>query len=209
VNNESNALVVPPGMARFFKKAPLLITESRQEYDALFNCVAQTIAPTNILEWISTRNYIDTEWEIRRKRNAKSAIINMTRKEALRMILESILPEAHDRIELAACMADRWSNPDERPDILQLLEMHDLDDDAISAQAMALRVPEIEKIDEMIQQLEISSMARLREIEFHRRASSWRAPKELQQVVDVVAEPIQLPPPGDDTSAEPHAGGLQ
>jgi hypothetical protein len=206
MSNESNVLVVPPGIARFLKKPPLLVTESRQDYEEFFNSVAQAIAPTNSLEWIATGNYVDQKWEIKRLRYGKAAIINATRQEAFRTVFESILPETDDRIEAAAKMADQWFvNPSERPILLELLKMHDLDDDAISAQALVMRAPELEMIDRAIQRLEIVSMAQLREIEFHRRASSWRAPESLMEIVDGVAEPIPLQPPGGDV----HVGGIQ
>jgi hypothetical protein len=206
MNDESNALVVPPEISSFFAKPPLLVTENREDYDALFVSVARTIAPANTLEWLSARSYVDLVWEIGRLRRAKAAIINATRLDALRMVFESMLPEADDRLEMAARMADQWFvNPDERPGLLKLLRIHELDDDAISAHALALRAPELEKIDRTLQQLEISSMAHLREIEFHRRASSWRPPKDLLKVVDAIAEPIPLAPPG--TGA--HVGGTQ
>jgi hypothetical protein len=132
----------------------------------------------------------------------KAAIINATRFDAFRAVFESILPETDDRFEVATRLAHKWyEKPDEQPAILDLLGKHDLDDDVISAQALALRLPEIEKIDRMMQQLEVSSMAQLREIEFHRRASSWRSQKSLTQVVDAVAEPIGLPAPVGDVHA--------
>jgi hypothetical protein len=196
MSNQTNALVVPPESARFVKRPRLLVTESPHDYDALFNAVAQTIVPANNLEWIAVGNYVDMVWEKRRLRCVKAAIINATRIEAFRTVFESILPETEDRLEVAALLAHEWyEKPDDRSAILDLLGKHDLDDAAISAQALALRSPEIERIDRMIQQLEISSMAQLREIEFHRRASSWRTPESLMQVVDGVAEPSRLPAP--------------
>jgi hypothetical protein len=206
MSNESNALVIPPGIASFFKKPPLLVTERRQDYEEFFNSVAQTIVPMNSLEWIATGNYVDQQWEIRRQRQAKAAMINTTRREAFRTVFESMLPETDDRIEIAANMADQWFvNPGERPTLLEFLKMHDLDDDAISAQALALRAPELEMIDRAIQRLEIISMAQLRELKFHRRASSWRPPKSPMRIVDGVAEPIPLQPSGGDV----HVGGTQ
>jgi hypothetical protein len=199
MSNESNVPVIPSGMAGFFKKPPLLITESLQDYDAFFNAAVQAIVPINSLEWIATGNYVNQQWDIRRQRQAKAGIINATRREAFRAVFESILPEAADRVETAANMADGWfMNPDERPALLQLLKMHELDDDAISAQAIAMRAPESEMIDREIHRLEVISMAQLREIEFHRRASSWRFPKSLLQIVDGVAESIPLQPSGGD-----------
>jgi hypothetical protein len=199
MSNETNVLVIPFGIAVFFKKPPLLVTESRQDYDAFFSAAVQAIAPMNGLEWIATGNYVNQQWDIRRQRQAKAGIINATRREAFRVVFESILPEATDRVETAANMADRWfMNPDERPVLLQLLKMHDLDEDAISAQALAMRAPELEMIEREIHRLEVISMAQLREIEFHRRAPSWRAPKSQLQIVDGVAESIPLQPSGGD-----------
>jgi hypothetical protein len=114
----------------------------------LFDSVAQTIVPAHNLEWIAVGNYVDLRWEIRRLRYAKASIINATRLEALRTIFDSILPETSDRDRVAAELAHEWyDKPDERSAIKDLLGKHDLDDDAISAQALALRSPEIEKID--------------------------------------------------------------
>jgi hypothetical protein len=107
MSNESNAPVIPPGIASLFKKPPLLVTESRQDYDAVFNSVAQTITPMNSLEWIGTGNYVDQQWEIKRLRQAKAGMINATRREAFRTVFESILPETDDRIEIAANIADQ------------------------------------------------------------------------------------------------------
>src|SRR5262249_55735760 len=151
--------------------------------------------PQNDLEWISTGHYLDDVWEIRRLRLAKAAIINMTRHDALRTILESILPATEDQAETAARLAEEWyEKPDQRPAIMEGLGKHDLDDEAISAQALALRSGELKKIDRRLQQVEISSMARLREIDFHRRALSWQPPQRLKEIAAGSAgELIQLP----------------
>src|SRR5271157_782346 len=105
MSNESNSLVVPPEIARFVKRPKLLVTESREDYEALFDAVAQAIVPAHNLEWIEVANYADMKWEIRRLRNGKAAIINTTRLEALRTIFESILAETPDRVQIAAQLA--------------------------------------------------------------------------------------------------------
>jgi hypothetical protein len=187
---------VPPELASLFSRRLLLVTERQEEYDALFYSVAQTIWPTNNLEWIQVRKYVDVTWEIWRLRRHKTAIINMTRHDALRTILESILPQDKLRLTLAAELADAWyEKPAERPIVMSYLRSNDLDDEAISAQALALRSSEIEKIDRMIHQLEISGMALLREIEYHRRACSWHPPKKLMEIVDAVPDPVPLEGP--------------
>lgn len=202
MSDESNALVVPREIARFLNKPLLLVTESQQDYDAFFNIVAQTIAPTNGLEWIATADYVEQKWEIKRLRRSKTAMVNATRREAFRRVFESILGDTEDPFATAAVMADQWfADPNEQPTLLEFLKTHDLDEEAISAQALAMRAPELEALDRMIQRLEICSMALLRELEFHRRASTWRVPKRLMQI-DGVAEPIPLQPSDGDAHPE-------
>ena len=41
MSNESNVPVMPAGIAVFFKKPPLLVTESRQDYDAFFTLLSK------------------------------------------------------------------------------------------------------------------------------------------------------------------------
>ena len=79
------------GIAGFFKKAPLLVTESRRVTDAFFHAIAQTIGPTNDVR-VATGDYVDLEWEIRRLRRAKADIINATRLEAFRTVFGSDSP---------------------------------------------------------------------------------------------------------------------
>jgi hypothetical protein len=200
-SSKSNSVAVPTEITALCKRAPLLVTESREEYEGLFCSVAQTVAPTNYVEWIGTANYVAMVWDIWRLRRAKAGIINATRHEALRTIFESVLPDGEHSFEIAAQLADDWyEKPDQRPAIIERLGKYDLDDEAISAQALALRSAEIEKIDRSIQQLEINCMAQLREIEFHRRALSWRSPKTLTDIAEGTLEPNHLPAPSEETS---------
>jgi hypothetical protein len=204
MSREPKALTIPQELAGFFNRPPLLVTENLAEYDALFNAVAQAIVPADNIEWISMGKYVDSVWEARRLQGAKAAIINATYREALRTILESILPDTDDRFELAARLAEHWfEKPDERAATVDRLAKYNLDAEAVCAEAMALRAAEIEKIDRMLQQIEIAGMARLREIEFHRRAASWRSPRSLMQLVDATAEPITLPAPAEEERMGP------
>jgi hypothetical protein len=206
VSSKSELPTIPVELATLFKRPPLLVTENPAEYEALFNAVSQTILPADNIEWISTNKYVASVWEARRLQGAKAALINATFREALQTILESILPDTDERLELAAHLAEEWfEKPEQRPATVERLAKYHLDAEAVCAEAMALRAAEIEKIDRMLQQLEISGMARLREIEFHRSAASWRSPKSLTQLVEATAEPMKLPAP----AAEERVGATQ
>lgn len=190
------ALSIPAQLTALFARPPLLVTESASEYDGLFTAVAETIKPSDNIEWIGTAKYVGFIWDSIRWRRAKADIINMTFPEALATVLEALLPDSDDRADVAARLVDDWyEKPAERQTIVDILAKHGLSPDAVAAEAIALRADELEKLDRMLQQVEVASMAQLREIEFHRRASSWRAPNRLKDIIDRAVEPIQLPKP--------------
>ncbi|HMF06756.1 MAG TPA: hypothetical protein VKE72_07080 [Methylocella sp.] len=190
------ALSIPAQLTALFARPPLLVTESASEYDGLFTAVAETIKPSDNIEWIGTAKYVGFIWDSIRWRRAKADIINMTFPEALATVLEALLPDSDDRADVAARLVDDWyEKPAERQTIVNILAKHGLSPDAVAAEAIALRADELEKLDRMLQQVEVAGMAQLREIEFHRRASSWRAPDRLKDIIDQAVEPIQLPKP--------------
>lgn len=168
-------LILPSAIHRFFNKPILLASESPREYVSLFEGVVRIIDPRSDLEWLSTRNYFEDQWDIRRQRISKAAITNAARHEALRTLLASILPKTDDRLERAVRLAEEWFEmPDERPAILALLGKHGLDENAITAQATALRATEIERIDKQVRRLEISCKAHLRDLKMLQGTPSWR-----------------------------------
>jgi hypothetical protein len=204
MSRDPKTLTIPDELAAFLKRPPLLVTEDPAEYDAVFDSVAQTIIPVDRLEWLGVGRYVDFVWEAKRLRRAKAGIVNTTYREALFRVLETILPET-DRSEVAARLVEDWfEKPAERKSVIDLLAKYGLDPESACAEAMALRAPELEKFDRMMQQLEVAGMSQLREIEFHRRASSWRAPNRLKEIVDGTAvEPFQLPKPDEATHVGP------
>ena len=87
------ALTIPAEIRTLLGEPPLLISEDPSAYDALLATFAATVRPEDCIEWIYVKDCVDLNWEIRRIRQAKAGIIDVTRKEALRSILESILEE--------------------------------------------------------------------------------------------------------------------
>jgi hypothetical protein len=74
---------------------------------------------------------------------------------------------------------------------------HNLTEDAIAAQAMALRLPELNLIDRRLERALVSRMAVERDIEHHRAAGSWQTPMGFPQIVDATAVSISPAPPVD------------
>jgi hypothetical protein len=193
MSTRSKALTIPTQLARLFQRPALLVTESSAEYDGLFMAVAETIEPDDNIEWIGVGKYVSFVWEAVRWRRAKADIINMTFPEALMTVVEA-LPDSDDRADVAAHMVDDWyEKPQERQTVIDLLAKHGLSPDAVAAEAIALRSDELERLDRMLQQVELAAMAQLREIAFHRRASSWRPPNRLKEIIDQAGESLPLP----------------
>jgi hypothetical protein len=202
MNTTSNEFTVPSEIAVFFKRPPILINESPSEYEAVFASLANAIGPENTFEWLLFKDIVELSWEIRRSGNSKAAIINMKWKEALRIMLESLLEgDDEERIRVAQELADQWfTSAEARTSVLELLQRHQLAEDAIVAQATALGLPELDMLDRKIERARVSRMVIMRDIEHHRIARTWRMPKDLLQIVDAAAEPIPLAPPSDQVA---------
>jgi hypothetical protein len=84
--------------------------------------------------------------------------------------------------------------------VRELLQKHQLDEDAIVAQATALGLPELDMLDRKIERARVSRMVILRDIEYHRVAGTWKMPNDLLKIVDAAAEPIPLAPSSDQVA---------
>jgi hypothetical protein len=199
MNTTSYEFTVPSEIAVLFKKPPVLISENPSEYEAVFASLVNAIRPNNAFEWLLFKDLVDLSWEIRRSGSCKAAIINMKWKEALHMIAESLLEgDEEERSRVAQELADQWfTNSQARASILELLQKHQLAEDAIVAQATALGLAELDMLDRKIERARVSRMVIMRDIEHHRAAGTWKMPKDLLQIVDAAAELIPLAPPVD------------
>jgi len=180
-------------------KPPVLISEDPSAYDAMLANMAAAVMPRDAIEWIWMKDCVDLSWEIRRIRHAKAGIIDATRKEALKSILESILENdeltGRDRISEADIKADGWYNdPAIREALRAHLAKHGLDEEAITAQAFALRARELEKLDIMLASAERRRCAMLQEIGIYRDLFCLRV-RDSISIVDSETDELFLQPP--------------
>lgn len=61
----------------FFGSPPLLPGEDTEAYNQLLTMVAETVRPTDVLEMIWVRDFVDLEWEIRRLRRIKANLLRI------------------------------------------------------------------------------------------------------------------------------------
>jgi hypothetical protein len=188
----------PEELIGFFQKPPILISENRRHYEDMLKGMIKVIEPSNTLEWLLVRDLVDVTWENRRLGKMKAALVNVTWKEATRTILESLLVgNQEERRRAAHEHAEAYFTDEGRSVVQTILRRHELTEDAIAAQAMAVRLPELDIIDRQMERARVTRMAIARDIQHHRAAGSWKRPDELLRVVDATASAIPLSPSSD------------
>lgn len=180
-------------------KPPVLSSEDPEAYETMLVNMAAAAMPRDAIEWLLIKDCVDLTWEIRRIRLARAGITDVTRKEALRSILESTLDHNElkglDRMTAAEIKAEDWYNgPSAKEALLAHLAKHGLDEDAITAQAYALRSRELEKLDQMLASAEKRRFATLQEMGFYRDLFTMRVRHEIA-IVDEETQELTLQPP--------------
>jgi len=145
-----------------FGRPPLVLGESREEYEELREHVAAAISPRNVLDLMTVGTVTDLTWEIRRYRRAIAGMIRAAEKEAIEELLSMVLDaETGDK---DGNYSERYFNDlVARKAVHDILDKRGLDENAITAQAIQLNIGRIEKLEEIIADLEYRCHAALRE----------------------------------------------
>jgi hypothetical protein len=195
---------VPAEIASLLKRPPILIGESRSAYEAIFFGFVKKIEPQDIIEWFLLNDVVNYTWDICRLDKSKSVLINTIWKEALRMILESCLPQdEQDPGRTARKLAEDWfATSDGQFSVIELLRKYHLDEGAVDAQAMVLRLPELGEIDRKLERARVARIRTLAEIERYRIAGSWKMPKKLPQLIDAEIQSTSVVPSLDQAGQQ-------
>jgi hypothetical protein len=126
----------------------LLVTESTVEFDKLRDELLQDIQPQNAIERRYAEDVAYLTWEVRRYRAAKAGIINAALLEALRGILNQVVPQT--RRLMVGNLARGWFDDKKaKAEVMTLLQTYGLDESAIAAEAFRLRAKDIESCNRM------------------------------------------------------------
>jgi hypothetical protein len=74
-------------------KAPLLPSESSEDFESLYAALEEEIKPRGIIERLYLEDFAHIVWEIWRLRRCKSAIINRAFRPALQDLILQALPQ--------------------------------------------------------------------------------------------------------------------
>jgi hypothetical protein len=193
--------IYPATLKRFFRKPPLLLSESNIIYEDLYRSTATAMDPQNDMEWLLHKDFVDLSFELSRLGNDRASIVNMNSKAAIRMLLESLLGDDPDGLS-AQGRADAFFTDEGRMWVLDQLRAHGLNIQAITAQAATMRRPELECIDRQMERVRAARVVTLREYAIYRQAGTWKGPNETLAIVDAKANPASLAPALDPGAIE-------
>ena len=166
----------------FFGFTPRLTGEDPVRYFKLLKSIYDEVQPTGIFEQIWTRELADLIWETFRWRGLMVNLINATEQEALQCVLRPLF--GGFRLDEAEALARRYrmKEPAAVEEVQQLLEKAGLTWDAVKAEALSLRIDDVERFNHMIVSAETRRDATLREIERRRATLGHKLRSAVQQV---------------------------
>ena len=135
--------------------APLLMTESKDEFDLLRDALNQEVKPRGFIEQMYVEDIAYLVWEILRLRRSRAAIINFAFRDALTEVVTQLLRKpGQRRLQLTdrpEKLAREWfSDSNVKRQIAGLLRQFNLDETAIEAEGFRKSAYDLERIDRVM-----------------------------------------------------------
>jgi hypothetical protein len=180
-----------------FENPPLLKTEDPEKYKQWVESLARTIQPTDLMECVLLKDYVELEWDVVRYRRMRTALIEGTAREAFKSLLRSVLnrgDHTEEELEQHAARYARDLAPQIRgewlsPEVSSLVA--GISADMVVAEAHALRTKELATLDKMLASAERRRNAALQEIEKRRAQRGRRLREASQRILETETQPSQ------------------
>jgi hypothetical protein len=179
------------GRLALFGPPPLLEGEDAAAYDELLVRISGAVKPTDIFEEIWIRDIVDLVWEAFRLRRLKANLIAAAAHNGLERVLDPLIGW-QGASDLAEAWAARQRSAIKRVD--KLLASAGLTMDAVMAQALSLKLDDIERIDRMIATAEGRRNTILREVDRHRTTWGQNLRQAVQQIESAEIKVIETKP---------------
>jgi len=175
----------------YLPPAPLIEGDNPADYEAFQALCLAAIRPKDAIEHIWLRDFIDYSWEILRFRRMRAALIGSSRKEAVERLLKEHLPDGIFARDAAINLAQGWSasSEDHVSEVEELFKEHGLGPENIIAEAISIKIEDLERIEKLIAAYDHRRDKAIRELEKRRDALATRAREFTDAVfadVDVV-----------------------
>ena len=160
---------------------PIIFGEDKCAYDALFARVQASVRPKDIFEEFWVKDVVDLVWWAQRLRRLKDNLLVATTQEAITAVMLPLIGD-DNALDLAHGWAAR------KPEFVEKLQSYlrqtELSMDVVMAQALHIRLNDIERIDRMIMNAEARRNTVLREIDRHRAALADALRRATENVRD-------------------------
>jgi hypothetical protein len=180
----------PQGLAVFLDDLPLAGEEKAEDYCNLFGAILRGAKPADEIDWLYVKDIVDLEWDIRRERAIKTAIIKEAQKEVVLELLKTTREELDAvkshiyRIFTAGTEAETWSTDSEvKKQINARLSERGYPPSAVLAKAYERAGAQIDAVERRIASYEMRKVVILREIE-RRNDRLARQLKASSEVLD-------------------------
>jgi hypothetical protein len=181
----------PKELEALFDNLPLVGRERREEYDAFFSAIARDEMPSDAIDWILLKDFVDLDWEIRRERRIKVEIIKLNQTEVISDLLKSTFDEADrlgsavNRIFSARTEAQLWASDAETRKRIDLkLKEKGHDSYSILAKAYLRGARDIDAIDKRVALYELRRNAILKEIGRRSERKAHKLDKASSEVIE-------------------------
>jgi hypothetical protein len=168
------APLIPEPMQQLLYRAPLLIGESKAEYEGLLKQTIAAIDPANAFEWMWVKEFTDVTWELNRLRHIKAGHIQNAMKRAVVEALEEtkVKREGNGSRRTKRIMTDttNYFSPDEerRGPVEQRLERAGVGPAGLMAEAHLKVLPLLNAVQQMEATTEQRRRALVRDLDLYR-----------------------------------------
>jgi hypothetical protein len=176
-------------MKRFVKSAPpLLFTESQEEFDSLVTAMLEYIKPKSIIAEILVNDVIDATWHNMRLQRNRTAMINITYRQALVKLLHEELSVA-DEFRAERCAEEWFKTREGREEVMKMLRSYHLDETSVEAEAIKLLGSELEDLDRLLSSAEACRNRALATLSDVQASVAGRAREVSQRLIEAECEP--------------------
>lgn len=153
--------------------APLLITELRQEFKRLRRALRQEINPRGPIEKMYLADIAYLEWEIKRLRRGKIAMLNTAFRKGLEKLLTELMRAPHQETwevdDKASAIAFDWfSSAKTKKRVAALLASYGLDTTAIEAKVLQVCSSRLAEFDHLLASAESRRLKAVRALTEYR-----------------------------------------
>jgi hypothetical protein len=127
--------------------------EDVQLYEDLLAAVGSAVKPTDLIDWLLLKDFVDLIWEIQRNRRNRESLMRKGRRAAMRRVLASIMPGQGPLImtesDEASLLALNWFSGDEAAikRVEELFAQAGLLASDITAQTLSTNAQEFDRLE--------------------------------------------------------------